>query len=158
MPEVCTEYSRTALALRGAAALPASSTMPCTALPSPARPSPRLLPGRTRLAEAVLLTWVVFALNSCQLIHFNILAGSEVCCLLSQTFLKRELKMVLGCLRAELVLETCCSRAARRQGAGLSYLGAQGQVLRAQPETCTERPPEDSLCLRQNCTPPKATR
>lgn len=118
-------------------------------------PAP-LLPSRTCPAEAVLLTRVVFALDCRQLIHFNILACSEICFLLSQKCLKTELKTVLGYLRAELVLETRCSRAAGRQGADLSYLGAQCQALRVQLGICLERP-EDSLCLGQNHTPPKAT-
>lgn len=52
-------------------------------------PLTHLLPTR-RCPVGGILTWVLFALDCRQLIHFNILASSQICYLLPPRFLKTE--------------------------------------------------------------------
>lgn len=152
--EACAEYSSKILALRAATSLSAYSLqfLLCPPLP-PSVPSPLLVllvPSRTRPVGSVL-TWVLFAVDCRQLIHFNILACSQICFPLPLKFFKIALTFVPGCGRAESVPETRRVRAAWSPGSALPHLSARRQALRAQQGICLERL-EDSVWGR--ITPP----
>jgi len=82
--EVRAEYASKILALRAATSL--SALGPPTCAISPLMP---LHPSRMCPAGGIL-TWVLFALDCRQLIHFNILACSQICFFLPPRFFKKQ--------------------------------------------------------------------
>lgn len=98
-----------------------------------------------------VLTWGLFALDCCQLIHFNILAWSQIFFLLPPNFLQTEFKFVLGGSRVELVLKTHAPTA----------LGGRDRPHHSAFCPSSQNPkgnlPRVAWRLRQNRTPTKAT-
>ena len=147
--EVCAEQSSKTLTLRAATSLSASDLQAGPALDL--RHLPVSYPFSPVCPTRSVLTWGLFALDCCQLIHFNILAWSQICFLLPPNFLQIEFKFVLGGSRVELVLKTHTP----------TPLGGRDQphhsaLLPKLSESEREFAYSGLKTLGQNCTPTKA--